>query len=117
MNISNSLPKTFLIFGILLLGVLYVLATLITFVPITALKNDVVLEREILLHWLYIKGGIALMGCLTAIGFVLRKIWFVGKDYEGNKLWVYLAISFIVSVSVLLFLLNLILLALVLNPD
>ena len=79
--------------------------------------NDVVLEREILLHWLYIKGGIALMGCLTAIGFVVRRIWFIGKAYEGNKLWVYLAISFIVSVSVVLFLINLILLALVLNPD
>ena len=117
MNISNSLPKTFLIYGILLLGILYILATIITFVPITALINDVVLEREILLDWLYIKGGIALMGCLTAIGFVVRRIWFIGKAYEGNKLWVYLAISFIVSVSVVLFLINLILLALVLNPD
>ena len=74
-------------------------------------------EREIRRDLIYIKGTLSFIVCIAAIGYVAKKIWLVGKDYEGNKLWVYLALSFIVSMSVLLFLFNLILLALVLNPD
>ena len=117
MNVSNSLPKTFLIYGILLLGILYILATIITFVPITYVINDIWVEREIRRDLIYIKGTLSFIACIAAIGYVAKKIWLVGKDHEGNKLWVYLAISFIVSMSVLLFLFNLILLALVLSPD
>ena len=73
--------------------------------------------REIRRDLIYIKGTLSFIACIAALGYVAKKIWLVGKDYEGNKLWVYLAISFIVSMSVLLFLFNLILLALVLNPD
>ena len=73
--------------------------------------------REIRRDLIYIKGTLSFIACIAALGYVAKKIWLVGKDYEGNKFWVYLAISFIVSVSVVLFLINLILLALVLNPD
>ena len=118
MNISNSLPKTFLVYGILLLGILYILATLITFIPITYIMNDIwVMEREIRRDLIYIKGTLSFIACIAAIGYVAKKIWLVGKDYEGNKLWVYLAISFIVSVSGFLFINNLLLVDVVLNPD
>ena len=117
MTTTNSLPKTFLVYGILLLGILYVLATIITFVPITYIMNDIWVEREIRRDLLYIKGTLSFLGCIAAIGYVAKKIWLVGKDYEGNKFWVYLAISFIVSMSVLLFLFNLIVVDLALNPD
>ena len=117
MNISNSLPKTFLIYGILLLGILYILATIITFVPITYVMNDIWVEREIRRDLIYIKGTLSFIACIAAIGYVAKKIWLVGKDYESNKFWVYLAISFIVSVSGFLFINNLLLVDVVLNPD
>ena len=63
------------------------------------------------------KGSKSYIACIAAIGYVAKKIWLVGKDYEGNKLWVYLAISFIISVSGFLFINNLLLVDVVLNPD
>ena len=57
MNISNSLPKTFLIYGVLLLGILYILATLITSIPIPYIMSDIwVVEREGRRDLIYIKG-------------------------------------------------------------
>ena len=88
-----------------------------TTVPIIPQMNYIWVEREIRGDLINIKGTLSFIACIAAIGYVAKKIWLVGKDYEGNKFWVYLAISFIVSMSVLLFLFNLILVALVLNPD
>ena len=73
--------------------------------------------REIRRNLIYIKGTLSFIACIAAIDYVAKKIWLVGKDYEGNNLWVYLAISFIVSMSAFLFLFNLILVDWALNPD
>ena len=69
--------------------------------------NDIWVEREIRGDLIYINGTLSFIACIAAIGYVAKKIWLVGKDYEGNKFWVYLAISFIVSVSGFLFINNL----------
>ena len=74
MRVSNSLPKTFLIYGILLLGILYILATLITFIPITYVMNDIWVEREIRRDLIYIKGTLSFIVCIAAIGYVAKKL-------------------------------------------
>ena len=112
MTSTNSLLKTFLVYGILLLGSVYIVATLTTFISISG-----ILGQGFDVDWFAIKGGIAFMVCLSAIGFVVRKIWITGRNHEGNRLWVYLALSFVIATSTFLFLFNILSMIVVLADD
>ena len=101
MNENKSLLKTFLIYGIAMLGVLYILSLEVFHTSFSHL-----LGYQFGLEWFFLKAIVISLVCWAAVAWVIRKLWIAAKGTDGRTLWVYPTIAFIVLVSLLLWLLT-----------
>ena len=94
MNEKKSLLKTFLVFGIAMLGSLYVFS-----VELMHASFSNLLGYEFGIGWFYLKIAVISLICCASIMWVIRLLWIAGNREEGRSFWVYPAIGFIVFIS------------------
>jgi len=103
MNEQKSLLKTFLVYGLGMLGCLYIFS-----ISMFRASVEDRFDAGSSVEWFLTKAILIFLICISAIALVIRKIWIAGKGPDGRSLWVYPAISFIILVSLsLLFLIPL----------
>lgn len=98
---KNGLLKNFLIYGIALLGGIYILSTHIVHTSFSDMFG-----YQFTIEWYFLKLIVVFLICLSAIGWVISKVWIAGRRSNSRMLWVCLAIFFIFSVSSLLLFLS-----------
>jgi len=111
MTKPKSLLKTFSLYGLGFLGVLYIFCTVVLWIFIgTSTTNDWGLD-----WWpMRILSIVFTLGCFSAVGWVIRKLWLVSGNSDARNIWVYPSILFIAAMSVVLFTFNLLAFALML---
>lgn len=101
MDEKNNLLKNFLVYGIVLLGGLYILSLAVFHTSFSDL-----LGYQFGIEWFLLKVAVISLVCWAAVAWVIRKLWVAARGTDGRSLWVYPAIASIVLVSLLLWLLT-----------
>ena len=113
MKNPRSFLANFSLFGLGLLGVIYIAFTFVVWIVTSRFINNEwgIQLGHVELIWIF-----CTLGCFFSVGWVVRKLWLASWNGEVRNRWIYPSILFISGVSVILFAFNIILFVLMIAP-